>query len=118
MSPAVGSNKRFQTIAINLINNIQSHRFSSLFLQPVSKREVPDYYEIIHEPKDLKSIMKAVKGKSDESYNSLQQLERDVMLMFANCIMFNHSDKDLVNLARTMRDDAVNTFKLFKEAEM
>lgn len=120
MSPAVANpNKRFQSIAANLINNIQSHRFSSVFLQPVNKKEVPDYYEVVHEPKDLKNIMKSVKLKTGEpKYNLLKELERDVMLMFANCIMFNHSDEDLVNLARTMRDDVINTFKIFRDAEL
>lgn len=120
MSPAVTNpNKRFQSIGINLINNIQSHRFSSVFLQPVNKKEVPDYYEVVNEPKDLKNIMKTIKLKSGEPvYTLLQDLERDVMLMFANCIMFNHSDEDLVNLARTMRDDVINTFKIFREAEL
>lgn len=119
-SPAItpGHNqKKFQSIATSLINNIQSHRFSSVFLQPVNKKEIPDYYDVVYEPKDLKSMMKEVKVKTNPKYTLLPQLERDILLMFANCIMFNHSDEHLVKLARTMRDDVVSSFNLFREAE-
>ena len=60
--------KRFQNIAINLLNSIQEHRFSSPFLQPVSVKDAPDYYNVVREPRDLKNIMKAVKSKMNHHY--------------------------------------------------
>ncbi|CAH2352475.1 hypothetical protein CLIB1423_07S00364 [[Candida] railenensis] len=110
--------KRFQHIAINLINSIQAHRFSSPFLQPVNAKDAPEYSKIIYEPKDLKNILKSIKSKRNPpEYQSIEQLERDIMLMFANCIMYNKSDTDLVELTKSMKNDVNNIFKLFKDAE-
>lgn len=111
--------KRFQHIAVNLVNSIQAHRFSSPFLQPVNPKDAPDYIEVIRQPKDLKTILKSIKLKLDHpEYLLLEQLERDIMLMFANCIMFNKSDTNLVELTKSMKNDVDNIFKLFKEAEL
>lgn len=118
-SSSVQQHKRFQHIAVNLINSIQAHRFSSPFLQPVNPKDAPDYAELIYEPKDLKNIMKSIKLKSEPpEYQLLEELERDIMLMFANCIMYNKSDTDLVQLTKSMKNDVNNIFKLFKEAEL
>jgi len=111
--------KRFQHIAVNLINNIQAHRFSSPFLQPVNSKEAPDYHEVIYEPKDLKNILKSIKLKNDPpEYQLIKQLKRDILLMLANCIMYNKSDTDLVQLTKSMKNDVNNIFKLFEEAEL
>lgn len=111
--------KRFQHIAVNLINSIQAHRFSSPFLQAVNKRDASDYYEVVHEPKDLKNLLKAVKLKLDPpQYELIKQLERDIILMFANCVMYNKSDDDLVRLTISMKDDVNNLLKMFEEAEL
>lgn len=119
ISPSTGAqHKRFQHIATNLINSIKAHRYSSPFLQPVNSKDAPEYSKVIHEPKDLKNILKSIKLKrNNPEYELLEQLERDIMLMFANCIMFNKSDSDLVELTKSMKNDVNNIFKLFKEAE-
>lgn len=117
-SSAASQHKRFQNIAVNLINSILEHRFSSPFLHPVSKKDAPDYNDVIYEPKDLKNILKAIKLKQDPpAYSEIKQLERDIILMFANCIMFNRSDEDLVSLTLSMKNDVNKMFKLFEEAE-
>ncbi|KAK6463360.1 hypothetical protein DFJ63DRAFT_312678 [Scheffersomyces coipomensis] len=121
LSPAAAASaqhKRFQHIAINLITSIQAHRFSSPFLQAVNKRDAHDYYDIIHFPKDLKGILKGVKSKSDPpEYQSIKELERDIMLMFANCVMYNKSDEELVRLTIIMKNEVSDIFKMFEEAE-
>ncbi|CAK9442356.1 uncharacterized protein LODBEIA_P60990 [Lodderomyces beijingensis] len=119
-SPApVQLQKKFQSIAVSLLNSIQEHRFSSPFLQAVNAKDAPNYYELIYQPKDLKSIFKALKSKSDPPvYSSILELERDVMLMFANCIMYNRSNEALVELTRKMKEEVEGMFKMFKEAEL
>ena len=63
--------------------------------------------------------MKALKSKKEPPvYLLIKELERDVMLMFANCIMYNRLDEDLVELTRTMKRDVGDMFKMFKEAEL
>lgn len=110
--------KRFQQVAINLISYIQQHRFSSPFLQPVKRSEASEYNDIVHHPRDLKLMMKAVKLKQHSPvYTLVKQLQRDVMLMFANCIMYNRSDDDLYKLTTSMRQDVNDNMPMFKEAE-
>lgn len=117
-SPSVQQRKRFQHIAVNLIDSIHTHRYSSPFLNPVNKKEALDYSEIIYEPKDLKNILRAIKLKADPpEYRTIKELERDIMLMFANCVMYNRSDTDLVELTRSMKDDVRASFKLFEDTE-
>ncbi|OBA20304.1 Bromodomain-containing protein, partial [Metschnikowia bicuspidata var. bicuspidata NRRL YB-4993] len=107
--------KRFQTIAVNLIKSIEAHRFSSPFLAAVN---APNYKKVIKHPKDLKSILKGVKKKQDQAvYTTVKELERDIILMFTNCVMFNKLLAPLVQMAQEMKDDARNTFKMFEEAE-
>ena len=118
-SPAASQHKRFQNIAINLIQSILAHRFSLPFLQAVTKKDAPDYYDVIYEPKDLKNILKQIKLKADPpKYSLVKELERDIMLMFANCIMYNKLDEDLVQLTISMKNDVKNMFVIFEEAEM
>lgn len=117
LSPLVTSqkHKRFQNIAINLVKTIEEHRFLSPFLLPV----VADQYEeVVFHPKDLKSILKAIKQKDEPAaYETVKELERDIMLMFANCVMYNKSNAHLVDMAKQMKDDVRNTFKMFEDAE-
>lgn len=110
--------KRFQHIAVNLIDSIHTHRYSSPFLNPVNKKEALDYSDIIYQPKDLKNILRGIKLKVDPpEYLTIKELERDIMLMFANCVMYNRSDTDLVELTRSMKDDVRASFKLFEDTE-
>ncbi|KAG7661122.1 uncharacterized protein J8A68_005359 [[Candida] subhashii] len=117
-TPGPSQHKRFQNIGVSLITAIQEHRFSSPFLHAVNKKDAPDYYDVIYEPKDLKNMLKAVKSKLDPPvYQSIKELERDIMLMFANCVMYNKSDDDLVQLTRSMKNEMTTIFKIFEEAE-
>lgn len=116
LSPLVSQkHKRFQNIAINLVKTIEEHRFLSPFLLPV----VADQYEeVVFHPKDLKSILKAIKQKDEPAaYETVKELERDIMLMFANCVMYNKSSAHLVDMAKQMRDDVTFTFQMFEDAE-
>lgn len=108
--------KRFQNIAINLIKTIEEHRFSSPFLNRV---HAENYDDVVYEPKDLKSILKAIKQKEEPpAYETVKELERDIILMFANCVMFNKSSTHLVKMAKEMKDDGRKAFKMFEDAEL
>lgn len=106
--------KRFQNIAVNLVNSIEEHRFSSPFLHPINSKE---YDDLIYDAKDLKGILRAVKQKDVQTYETIKELERDIMLMFANCVMYNKSNTHLVGMARQMKDEIGTTLKMFEEAE-
>ncbi|KAF8210067.1 hypothetical protein K438DRAFT_1959354 [Mycena galopus ATCC 62051] len=56
------------------------------FLKPVSKAEVPDYYEVITNPMDLQNMLKKVKNKQ---YKSKREFKDDLDLIWSNCFTYN-----------------------------
>ena len=59
---------------------------SEPFLQLPTRRELPDYYEIIKKPIDLKRIQQRIK---DGKYSSLNDLQADMELMCGNTQEYN-----------------------------
>ncbi|MCH0628663.1 hypothetical protein JNB11_01580 [Kocuria palustris] len=109
--------KRFQQVSINLITSIQAHRFSSPFLTPPKKADQSDYSLVVKHPIDLKLLLKLVKQKNPPVYTLVKQLQRDIMLMFANSVMYHKSDQDSLQLVHTMRHDVNESLPMFEEAE-
>ncbi len=58
-----------------------------------SKRELPDYYDVIENPISLNKIQK--KLKSGEYGGNVQDLNDDLNLMFENCKLYNRKDSNL-----------------------
>ncbi|OQS54648.1 GCN5 [Ecytonucleospora hepatopenaei] len=76
----------------NFINYCISELYASPsswpFLEPVSAKDVPDYFTIIKRPMDLSKIKhKYIK----KEYNEFFEFREDVMLMINNCKTFNAS---------------------------
>ena len=59
---------------------------STAFLNKVTKREVPDYYNFIKNPMDLGTLMKNLKNIQ---YKSKAEFTHDVMLIWDNCLTYN-----------------------------
>eukprot|EP00051_Salpingoeca_urceolata_P001842 m.44552 g.44552 ORF g.44552 m.44552 type:complete len:1812 (+) comp11717_c0_seq1:111-5546(+) len=73
---------------------------STLFMKLPSKRSLPDYYEVISEPIDLRTISANVtKGK----YSTMAALLADLDLMFSNAQKYNEPGSEVFNDARTLR---------------
>lgn len=58
------------------------------FLQRVSKREAPDYYNVIKTPMDIGTMIKKLK---QFSYKSKQEFVEDLYLIWNNCLKYNTS---------------------------
>jgi hypothetical protein len=101
------------------LDQIIGHRYANMFAHPIKPRLAPGYYEIILRPQDLKGIQKAITAGSkaaaaavatmpDIDANApavwlpisidlvpprgiinIAQLERELIHMFANAIMYN-----------------------------
>jgi hypothetical protein len=111
--------RNFPKISTSAMESISGHRNASTFAAPVKERDAPGYKNIVLRPQDLKSIKSAIlaghraatekeksmgEGSKAEStiwlpisedlippkgiINS-SQLEKELMRMFANAIMFN-----------------------------
>ncbi|KAJ7184086.1 hypothetical protein C8R46DRAFT_1208327 [Mycena filopes] len=59
------------------------------FLKPVSKAEVPDYYDVITTPMDLQTMLKKVKQKQ---YKSKREFKDDLDLIWSNCFTYNATE--------------------------
>ncbi|EED85385.1 predicted protein [Postia placenta Mad-698-R] len=65
------------------------NRDAEAFLKPVSKAEVPDYYDVITNPMDLQTMLKKVKQKQ---YKSKKEFKDDLDLIWSNCFTYNATE--------------------------
>ncbi|RPB27977.1 hypothetical protein L211DRAFT_476286 [Terfezia boudieri ATCC MYA-4762] len=106
--------KKFQQLSAPLLHNISAHRFANLFMAPVGERVAPGYSRLVYRPMDLKTIKAAIKNGAT-AVNQLTaasttttaivppkgivnsaQLERELFRMFANAVMYNKSNTEIV----------------------
>jgi len=100
--------------------DISSHKLAGMFARPLTEREAPGYRDLIYRPQDLKSIRSAIaagtralaassseiagEGASvlvgvnadvvpPRGIVNSAQLEKELMRMFANAVMFNPDSK-------------------------
>jgi len=57
------------------------------FLEPVNKEIVPDYFDIIKNPIDIKTIEKNL---NNGLYTSKEMFKNDVLLVFTNARSYNN----------------------------
>jgi histone acetyltransferase len=76
----------FVSVCRKIIEQIEKQKNVWPFRQPVRKEEVPDYYDIIKNPMDLLTVRQKIdSGK----YNSKEEFEADVKLIFTNAKTYN-----------------------------
>ncbi|EPY50694.1 SAGA complex bromodomain subunit Spt7 [Schizosaccharomyces cryophilus OY26] len=73
--------------AEKVIMHLRNYTEHSLpFLTKVSKRDAPDYYNVIKEPMDLGTMLRKLKALQ---YNSKKEIVHDLMLIWSNCLTYN-----------------------------
>ncbi|KAI9206220.1 uncharacterized protein BJ171DRAFT_43394 [Polychytrium aggregatum] len=91
------------TVLKKLVMELEGHAQAWPFLEPV--QGVPDYYEVIKEPMDLRTLSEQVEG---DHYSSLEVFINDVNKIFDNCKMYNNEGttyyKCAVRLEKWFRD--------------
>ncbi|KAM8865300.1 putative global transcription activator SNF2L2 [Synchiropus picturatus] len=80
--------KQMNTIIDTVINyrDGSGRQLSEVFVQLPSRKELPEYYELIRKPVDFKKIKERVRN---HKYRSVADLEKDVMLLCFNAQTFN-----------------------------
>ncbi|GFY58398.1 protein polybromo-1 [Trichonephila inaurata madagascariensis] len=71
----------------------------SVFMEKPSKKDYPDYYEIISNPIDMKTIDSNIKA---DKYMNEESLLADFRLMFANCKHYNEEGSQIYQDAETL----------------
>lgn len=80
--------KQMNAIIDTVINyrDASSRQLSEVFVQLPSRKELPEYYELIRKPVDFKKIKERVRN---HRYRSVSDLEKDVMLLCHNAQTYN-----------------------------
>ncbi|CAL0326874.1 unnamed protein product [Lupinus luteus] len=71
----------------SLLKSMHDHADAWPFKEPVDERDVPDYYVIIKDPMDLKTMSKRV--ESEQYYVTFEMFVADVRRMFSNARTYN-----------------------------
>ncbi|KAL3900755.1 MAG: hypothetical protein SGCHY_001128 [Lobulomycetales sp.] len=91
------------TLLKKMVAEATHHNQAWPFLNPVSG--VPDYYDVIKNPMDLKTLDEKVEG---DAYATVAEFEADLALIFTNCKYYNEPNstyaKCAVKLERYCRD--------------
>lgn len=81
-----------------------------LFAEPVVERypKIADaYLARIHSPMDFRTILE----ERVQQYQSIRQLQEDIVLVFGNCMEFNEESSVFYDAARTMMELLESTFE-------
>ena len=86
---------------------------STPFLNRVSKREAPNYYQVIKKPMDLNTVLKKLKVLQ---YQNKQQFVDDLMLIWQNCLTYNSDPKHFIRIdALAMRKKSLMLIPLIPD---
>jgi len=72
-----------------LLSEMQNHASSWPFREPVKLSDAADYYEVIEQPMDLKTMGEKLEGGK---YANLEEFVDDSQLIFDNCRFYNVED--------------------------
>ncbi|XP_032896229.1 bromodomain-containing protein 8 isoform X2 [Amblyraja radiata] len=100
----ISAQRNWKRTVLLMWKEIASHRFASLFLNPVSEERVPGYHSWVHRPMDLSNIKRNIRKGL---IRTTVEFQRDIMLMFQNAVMYNSSDHDVYHKTVEMQRDVL-----------
>uniref|UniRef100_A0A3B3DCT3 Probable global transcription activator SNF2L2 n=1 Tax=Oryzias melastigma TaxID=30732 RepID=A0A3B3DCT3_ORYME len=102
--------KQMNAIIDTVINyrDGSGRQLSEVFVQLPSRKELPEYYELIRKPVDFKKIKERVRS---HKYRSVGDLEKDVMLLCQNAQTFNLEGSQVSLLLRQRENQTERPMK-------
>ncbi|KAL0112065.1 hypothetical protein PUN28_013352 [Cardiocondyla obscurior] len=83
----------------SVLNSVKKHSTAWPFLEPVDKNDVPDYYDHIKYPMDLKTMQ----DRLNSGYYVIKKLFiADMSRIFTNCRLYNSPDTDYYRCANAL----------------
>ncbi|KAK7486575.1 hypothetical protein BaRGS_00022241 [Batillaria attramentaria] len=79
----------FALLLRQTLDQLQEKDTDSIFAQPVSLEEVPDYLEYVDTPMDFSTMHSKVEG---HEYRSFDEFQADFELIVNNCMTYNEKD--------------------------
>ncbi|KAJ2743695.1 hypothetical protein GGI20_003553 [Coemansia sp. BCRC 34301] len=95
-------------------SDISGHRLGSMFISPIKSADAPNYYEVIRQPLDLKTIKNRIR---DEEITTTIEFYRDIMHMLMNALMYNAEDTDVYQMTMEIIPDAQACIEQLLQAE-
>ncbi|KAL3864018.1 hypothetical protein ACJMK2_005730 [Sinanodonta woodiana] len=92
-----------------------NHKYANVFLHPVTDDIAPGYGSIVHRPIDLSTVKKNIENGV---IRTTQELQRDMMLMFTNAVMYNSSNHDVYKMAVEMYDDVLEHIEQYVSTQL
>lgn len=83
-----------------LISSLQSHPSAWPFLEPVSVKDVPDYFNVIKFPMDMSLVMSKIKNGR---YQLLEDFKDDIYLICNNCFRYNSPETQYYKCAENIK---------------
>lgn len=93
---------------------LAAHKYSSLFLKPITDDQAPGYHNLIYRPMDFHTLRKNIENGV---IRTTQEFKRDVMLMLHNAIMYNKTNGTVYNMTRELQQEAVESIQLLLQAQ-
>lgn len=84
--PALTKKMKKTVDAVIKYKDGNGRQLSEVFIQLPSRKELPEYYELIRKPVDFRKIKERIRS---HKYRGLNDLEKDVMLLCQNAQTFN-----------------------------
>lgn len=85
----------------NIIDMLRKHKSCWPFAEPVNKDDVPDYYEVIKDPIDVKTIEKKVQSNY---YTDKEMFIKDITRIFTNARIYNLPETIYVKAANELEE--------------
>lgn len=82
-----------------LLTDMMKHNDGWPFLRPVSKRDAPDYYEVIKKPMDFATIKNNINNFKYDDYTNIID---DIRLTFQNCWDYNEPGSDIYKTGKRL----------------
>ncbi|XP_011501754.1 PREDICTED: histone acetyltransferase KAT2A [Ceratosolen solmsi marchali] len=83
----------------SVLTSVKNHSAAWPFLKPVDKNEVPDYYDHIKYPMDLKTMTERLKSRY---YVTRRLFIADMTRIFTNCRLYNGPDTEYYSCANSL----------------
>ncbi|XP_078096969.1 bromodomain-containing protein 8 isoform X3 [Mustelus asterias] len=109
----ISARRNWKRTVLLMWKEIASHRFASLFLNPVTEERVPGYHSRVCRPMDLSNIKRNIRKGM---IRTTAEFQRDIMLMFQNAVMYNSSDHDVYHKTVEMQRDILEQIQDILEA--
>ncbi|GFT51046.1 nucleosome-remodeling factor subunit BPTF [Trichonephila clavipes] len=105
-------NKDYENIK-RLLKALMTHKHAWPFMKPVDPIEAPDYYKVIKEPMDLKTVEQRL---NSHTYKKLADFIGDMTKIFDNCRYYNPRSSPFYNCAEMLESFFVQKIKVFRES--